>query len=81
MPGTPVPVDQQLLARFADIERRLTAVERSQQLVFTDPTGATGDPAHGHAVAVIGNLSPICGITPVPTFGIASYKTGSWVQL
>lgn len=78
MPGSHVPVAQQFGARLDAIEARLAALERSQQLVFTDPTGATGDHAHGNAVVVIGSLQAICGIS---AFGIASHKTGSWVQL
>lgn len=58
--------------------RRLRGVETQQQFVFTDPTGVSGDPSNGHAVVVIGNLAPI---TAIHAFGIASYKTGAWVQI
>ena len=78
MAGQPTPPWGDLNRRFADIEARLQAVEHQQTFVITDPTGATGDPSHGHATVVIGNLKPITGIS---AFGIASYKTGAWVQL
>lgn len=77
MPGAPTPVEQQLLGRFQNIEHRLQALERSQQLVFTDPPGVygQGDPAHGYAIAVVGNLLPICGISAI---GVAVYSAGAW---
>jgi hypothetical protein len=78
MTAPPTPVAQQLMQRLADLEARLAAQERSQQQVFTDPTGATGDPAHGHAVVVIGNLAPITGIN---AFGLAAWSGSGWTHL
>lgn len=75
---THTPLELQFARQLAELQSQVDALARSQQLVFTDPTGATGDPANGHAVVVIGSLKQICGIS---AFGIASYKTGSWVQL
>lgn len=78
MAGQTVPPWDQFRAKLADHEKRIHALETQQQMVFTDPTGASGDAAHGHAVVVIGSLKAITGLN---AFGIASYKTGSWVQL
>lgn len=80
MPGTVTPLRDELMLRalLQGLETRVAALERQQQMVWTDPTGASGDPAHGHAVVVIGSLKAITGIN---AFGIASFRTGSWVQL
>jgi hypothetical protein len=78
MPPQTQPPHDQFRQQLADIEARLAGVEHQQQMVITDPTGASGDPAHGHAVVVIGSLKAICGIS---AFGIASFKTGAWIQL
>ncbi len=85
MPGRPDPARNAFAAMLTDFEQRLRALETQQQLVVSDPTGATGDPKHGHAVVVVGNITPITNLTSVstgrPLFGIASYQTGTWVQL
>lgn len=84
MPGTPTPSHgfEQLRARLNGIEQRLRALETQQQLVITDPTQASGDPAHGYAKAVVGSLEQICGIG---AFGLAVWSsnttTGSWTQI
>jgi len=83
MPGVHTPVDRQLLGRFQQTDSALAASQRSQQLVFTDPpTGdpdlGKGDPDHGYATVVIGNLLPICGI---PAIGLATYSGGAWHQI
>lgn len=80
MPGVHTPVERQLLGQFQQTDSALAAGQRSQQYVWTDPPAVygKGDPAHGYAILVIGNLQPICGIAAI---GIASYKTGSWVQI
>ena len=78
MPGVLTPVGGQFAAQIASLEARLAALERSQQSVYTDPTKATGDPAHGHAVVVIGSLKAICGIA---AFGIAAWSGSGWTQL
>lgn len=80
MPGQSHPPFDQFRQTLVDINNRLAALERTQQMVITDATKTHGDPNHGYAVVVIGNLTPICGFT-APSFGIASYKTGAWVQL
>jgi hypothetical protein len=59
-------------------DRQTAAAQATSQQVITDPTQTHGDPAHGYAVVVIGYLGTICGIN---AYGIASFKTGSWVQL
>jgi hypothetical protein len=76
--GVPDPARQAFQALLTDLQTRVRALETQQQVVITDPTGPHGDPAHNNAVVVIGNLKPICAIA---AFGIASYHTGSWVQL
>lgn len=57
-----------------------TRSKPSNTHVFTDPrtSGNTGDSHHGNAQIVIGSLQTICAING---FGLASFKTGSWVQL
>jgi hypothetical protein len=85
MPGSLAPVEQQLLGRFQDTERRLQALERSQQFVFTDPPGAygQGDPAptHGYATVVLGNLFPICGIEAIGLAVWSGGPDGHWTQI
>lgn len=85
MPGRPGAARNAFADMLADFEQRLRALETQQQLVVSDPTGATGDRRHGHAVVVLGNITPITNLTSVstgqPLFGIASYATGAWVQL
>lgn len=78
MPGVTPPGDLHVSEMLRGFERRLRALETQQQQVFVDPTKETGDPAHGHAVVVIGSLKAITGIN---AYGIASFKTGVWVQL
>lgn len=81
MPGVHTPVERQLLGRFQQTDDALAAAQRSQQLVITDPPSSTdptlgkGDPAHGYATVVIGNLLPICGIAAI---GLAVYSGGAW---
>lgn len=79
MPGTPTPwrADRGGVATMQATQRRQAAGENQQYQVITDPTGATGDPAHGHATAVIGQLAPITGLAG---FGVAVW-VGSWVQV
>ncbi len=45
--------------------------------VVTDPTGATGDPANGHATMVTGSLK---GITGLSGFGIAIWNGTKWAR-
>lgn len=78
MPGVLTPVEQQFQQLLASYDARIAALERSQQAVYTDPTRATGDPEHGHAVVVIGSLAAICGID---AFGIAAWSGSAWTQL
>jgi hypothetical protein len=78
MPGVSSPGSQAFGEQLRAFERRIRALETQQQFVITDPTKASGDPLHGHAVVVIGSLKAITGIN---AYGIASFKTGAWVQL
>ena len=78
MPNRQVP-PRELLESFLHRNRDDTSdVQRQQNTVIVDPTGATGDPANGFAVAVIGDLDPIAGIA---AFGIAVWTGSAWVQL
>lgn len=58
------------MERLDALEARLRALETQQTLVFAD--------ASGKPEVVMGWLKPITGIN---AFGIASFKTGVWVQL
>lgn len=78
MPRINPPGSQAVPRMIQDHDDAIGRMARQQNQVITDPTGATGDPAHNHAVVVIGALKAITGIN---AFGIASFKTGSWVQL
>jgi hypothetical protein len=78
MPGIARPAREASLEQLESLERQVRALQTQQNMVITDPTGKEGDAEHGHAVVVIGSLKTITGIA---AYGIASYKTGSWVQL
>jgi hypothetical protein len=78
MPGVNSPGGIAFPELLRAFERRIRALETQQQFVITDPTKASGDPEHGFAVLVIGSLQAITGIN---AYGIASHKTGAWVQL
>lgn len=82
MTGTPTPDGAYVRQLFNDLDRRLRALESTQQFVFSDPTGHSGDPEHGNAVAVLGSLAAICGIQH---FGLAVWNStttsGAWVQI
>jgi len=80
MPGVNPPGDQGLATFLQDLLRRVKALETQQQFIVTDPqpVGNKGDPAHGHAVAVIGSLQAITGKA---AYGIATYHEGVWTQL
>lgn len=69
---------QPLLDQINGLKQQLSALQTQQTQVVTDPSGATGDPAHGHAVLVIGNLLPITGIA---AFGEAVYIDGHWQRI
>ncbi len=70
MPGTNGPGRAAFEQIIRDLQTRVTALERQQQLVFTDASGAP--------IFVLGWLGAITGIN---AYGAASKKTGSWVQL
>jgi len=80
MPGAPDPARRALQARLDNLEAQVSALAKQQSQVVTDPTGATGDPAHGHATMVVGNLQPIAGIAG---FGVAIWdlQTLTWRQV
>lgn len=82
MPGIPPSTEgiKPLRDALDGLRKDLSALQTQQTQVVTDPSGATGDPAHGHATLVIGNLLPITGIA---AFGEAvwSQALGSWVQV
>ena len=77
MPNQPTPRRARGGALVQGLSQQQAAGATSQQFPFADPTGKTGDPTRGHLVVLIGNLSSV-GINK---FGIASYMTGSWVQI
>lgn len=78
MPGVSRPARDASLEQLENLEKQVRALQTQQNMVITDPTGKEGDPEHNHAVVVIGSLKAITGISG---YGIASHKTGSWVQL
>lgn len=77
MPQGPPPGRAKGPALIQWLVQQVQALATQQQFVITDPTQQSGDPAHGYAVFVIGNLRSI-GIN---AFGAASYRTSVWVQL
>lgn len=83
MANVPAPRDDTWLGyELGQIKRRLDALERPETSVVVDPSLTVGDPAHGHAIFVYGNLTPILGSSGGhPQYGAASFKTGSWVIL
>lgn len=78
MPGTNGPSRGFLVQEIADLRKAITALQTAQQQVITDPTGATGDAAHGHATYVIGYLPPITGLTG---YGAAAWNGLVWVKV
>jgi hypothetical protein len=67
------------MGRFNEINQRLLALERQQQMVITDPTKTNGDPNHGYACVVTGSLLQTCGIN---SFGLGYWTaSGAWKQL
>ena len=81
MPATSPRGSDFLRTELQDLRRLLGGLGLQQQLVFTDPRPApnSGDPAHGSATVVLGNLLPITGLQG---FGMAVYEPGvGWVEI
>jgi hypothetical protein len=76
MPPRTISSERRLPRQLRDTQQRQQ--QATSQIVITDPTSATGDPAHNHAIFVAGYLGIICGIN---AYGAASFRTGAWVQL
>jgi hypothetical protein len=78
MPGITRPAREAYLEQIENLEKQVRALQTQQQFVITDPSKATGDPAHGYATVVIGPLNTICGIA---AFGAAAWQNDKWVQI
>jgi collagen type I alpha len=75
MPPTATPARNQWLATIQQLQAQVQALSTQQQDVWSDPTKTDGDPNNNYAVAVGGNLGPICGID---RFGLAVFTDGVW---
>ncbi len=88
MPQSPTPAERAVAARLATLERMVAQQSRSQQQIWTDPTGAGGDLRPGQTVApggvaVAGYLTPVCSIDGIQGFGIAVFDEVEqvWCQI
>ena len=77
-PATPEPARLALRKTIKQPARDVRSQQTQQQHVITDPTKASGDPAHGYATAVLGNLT---GYGALTGFGVAAYAGGEWKQV